>query len=160
MALSPTSSRGFHGGEVDVPIGIFTDPGDVGLFVATKAGQTTDVADFQGTAGVVSVLLDGALNFVTANGMTNDVIAVGTSNALAVNVLSVFQNFAPFATLLRITKAGYMALRTHSAPADGDVAAGECMLWFDQTDGVGNTKLMVKGKSADGTVKTASILLA
>lgn len=48
----------------------------------------------------------------------------------------------------------------HSAIADGDLGPGDCVIWFDQTNGVGNTKLMVKGKSADGTVKTATILLA
>jgi len=45
----------------------------------------------------------------------------------------------------------------HAAPADGDLANGECALWFDQTDGIGNTKLMAKGKSADGTVKSATV---
>jgi hypothetical protein len=55
---------------------------------------------------------------------------------------------------------GTPRLFAHAAPADGDLTAGELALWFDQTDGVGNTKLMAKAKSADGTVKTASIVLA
>jgi len=55
---------------------------------------------------------------------------------------------------------GHLVITSHAAPADGDLSAGDCALWFDQTNGAGNTKLMVKGKSADGTVKTATILLA
>lgn len=43
---------------------------------------------------------------------------------------------------------------------DADLQQNQVSLYFDSTNGVGNTKLMVKGKSADGTVKTASIILA
>jgi hypothetical protein len=46
----------------------------------------------------------------------------------------------------------------NSAPADGDLAAGECAWWFDKTDGA--AKLMIKAKQNDGTVKTASISLS
>lgn len=41
-----------------------------------------------------------------------------------------------------------------TAPADGDLAANQCALWFDPTDGA--AKLMCKAKQADGTVKTGS----
>jgi len=54
---------------------------------------------------------------------------------------------------------GYGIFNTlNSAPADGDLAAGECALWFDKTDGA--AKLMIKAKQNDGTVKTASIALS
>jgi len=46
----------------------------------------------------------------------------------------------------------------NSAPADGDLAAGECAWWFDKTDGA--AKLMIKAKQNDSTVKTASISLS
>jgi hypothetical protein len=46
----------------------------------------------------------------------------------------------------------------NSAPADGDLAAGECAWWFDKTNGA--AKLMIKAKQNDGTVKTASISLS
>jgi hypothetical protein len=46
----------------------------------------------------------------------------------------------------------------NSAPADGDLAPGECALWFDKTDGAG--KVMFKGKSANGTVVTGSLSLS
>jgi len=46
----------------------------------------------------------------------------------------------------------------NAAPADGDLLAGDCSLWFDKTNGA--AKLMLKGKTANGTVVTASIALA
>lgn len=41
-----------------------------------------------------------------------------------------------------------------SAPADGDLVAGQMAIWFDDTDGA--AKFMVKAKQADGAVKTGS----
>ncbi len=46
----------------------------------------------------------------------------------------------------------------HAAPADGDVNDGELAWWYDQTNGA--AKLMLKGKTANGTVVTAAIALA
>jgi hypothetical protein len=54
-------------------------------------------------------------------------------------------------------KAGYFMTRKKAAPADGDLAASELSLWFDDTDGAG--KLMIKAKTADGTVVTGSVNL-
>lgn len=45
----------------------------------------------------------------------------------------------------------------NSAPADGDLVANELTLWFDPTNGA--SKLMIKAKQADGTVKTGSVSL-
>lgn len=61
-------------------------------------------------------------------------------------------------TPFQLDKDGYVVLGVHSAPADGAIAAGECALWFDQTNGA--AKLMVKAKTADGTVVTSSLALA
>lgn len=57
----------------------------------------------------------------------------------------------------RYNKAGYWVTALHSAPADADLSAGDAALWFDQTNGAG--KLMVKAKTANGTVVTGSITL-
>lgn len=46
----------------------------------------------------------------------------------------------------------------NSAPADDDLAAGECACWFDKTNGA--PAVMFKAKQADGTVKTGSISLS
>ena len=43
------------------------------------------------------------------------------------------------------------------APADGELAASQVALWFDDTNGL--SKLMIKGKSANGTVVTGSVAL-
>ena len=52
---------------------------------------------------------------------------------------------------------GDFSIETHSAPADGSLAAGELVFWFDQTNGAG--KLMIKAKTANGTVVTGSVTL-
>lgn len=62
------------------------------------------------------------------------------------------------AILTRINKGGYIVIAQHAAPADGDLAAGDCAIWFDQTDGA--AKLMIKAKSANGTVAAAAVALA
>ena len=54
--------------------------------------------------------------------------------------------------------SGAAKVTAHAAPADGVLVAGDCFIWFDQTNGAG--KLMVKAKTADGTVATASVALA
>jgi hypothetical protein len=59
---------------------------------------------------------------------------------------------------LVVSVGGYLLIKTHAAPADAALAAGECALWFDQTNGA--AKLMVKAKQADGAVKTAAVALA
>jgi hypothetical protein len=53
---------------------------------------------------------------------------------------------------------GQIKIDTHAAKDSADIGAGELYLWFDQTNAA--AKLMVKAKSADGTVVTAAIALA
>lgn len=109
------------------------------------------------------------LYVVGATGNTADLAEIFDDGGNGVQVTStgkVVLSPAPGEDTALDAAAGYsklrggVAIRNHSAPADGDIATGELFLWFDQTNGVGNTKLMVKGKSADGTVKTAAIVLA
>jgi hypothetical protein len=59
--------------------------------------------------------------------------------------------------LARIDKSGYQIISRTSAPADAALSAGEVALWLDQTNGL--SKLMVKGRSANGTVATGSVVL-
>jgi hypothetical protein len=70
----------------------------------------------------------------------------------------------PAASVMRVTAgwAGYGDLQAralfvnkNSAPADGELAAGQLALWFDSTNGASLAGL--KGKSADGTVVTAAL---
>lgn len=62
------------------------------------------------------------------------------------------------AILSRFNKDGYFMTRKVAAPADGDLASSELSLWLDATNGAG--KLMVKAKTANGTVVTGSLALA
>lgn len=61
---------------------------------------------------------------------------------------------------VRLNGSVGIGVAVNAVPPDVNVDTSEAVLWFDSTNGAGNTKLMVKGKSADGTVKTASIVLA
>lgn len=45
-----------------------------------------------------------------------------------------------------------------SAPADALINPGDAALWFDKTNGA--SKLMIKARSADGTLVTGSVALA
>lgn len=58
----------------------------------------------------------------------------------------------------RITAAGHFAVRANTAPLDGDLVTGEAAFWFDSTNGA--SKLMIKAKQADGTIKSGSVNLA
>jgi hypothetical protein len=101
---------------------------------------------------------NGALAFAQGgdgDGVTHGRFRVRTANvfgSLGQTLVSDGANYLIYGTL------GSIKLDTHAAPADGDLAAGELRLWFDQTNGA--AKLMVKAKSADGTVVTAAVALA
>ena len=58
----------------------------------------------------------------------------------------------------RINKNGYFLIAKVAAPADAEISGSELALWFDDTNGAG--KLMIKAKTANGTVVTGSVLLA
>ncbi len=55
-----------------------------------------------------------------------------------------------------VQATGALATSVNAAPADGDLAAGEIAWWFDSTNGA--ARLKFKGKQADGTVKTWTIV--
>lgn len=54
--------------------------------------------------------------------------------------------------------SGAVLVTALAAPADGAIAAGQAFIWFDDTNGAG--KLMVKAKTANGTVATGSVTLS
>jgi hypothetical protein len=56
------------------------------------------------------------------------------------------------------TSAQHILLKTDAAPADAALAANQFTLWLDATNGA--AKLMVKAKSANGTVVYGSVALA
>jgi hypothetical protein len=61
-------------------------------------------------------------------------------------------------TTVRVSRPGHLVINAHTAPADSDLSAGDCAFWFDQTNGA--AKLMIKAKTANGTVATGSVALA
>jgi hypothetical protein len=62
------------------------------------------------------------------------------------------------AVLGTVSENGYFTTRKNAAPADAELAAGELAWWFDSTNGA--AKLMLKGKTANGTVVTGQVALA
>ena len=182
MSGSPASSRG----GISPPVTIVgTDPATVPLSVDGANGQVGNI--FYAVTSVgdgLSVGSDGAVRIASASSpltLRNQTQSVFMVTALG-GIIAHLRAATEIGILLtaaaaqskniieldnddgdiiaRFDKAGRLGLAVPTAPADGDVLTGECVLWFDKTNGVGNTKLMVKGKSADGTVKTATILLA
>lgn len=59
--------------------------------------------------------------------------------------------------LTSIDKNGYFMTKKTSAPADGDLQSSQLALWLDDTNGAG--KLMIKAKTANGTVVSGSVAL-
>lgn len=175
MPLDPTSGPGggggsFNGGTITQPLTIDLSGGpadqrafhvilpadfdfSVEAFTFEVDQQSTPLLAFT-TNGDVSTggngLQTGGGSILTGTGListagdTSAVAAKDHNQAIAGEVSAVLG----------------VATYLNAAPADSDLSPGTCSLWLDHTDGVGNTKLMLKGKSADGTVKTASIVLA
>jgi hypothetical protein len=54
-------------------------------------------------------------------------------------------------------KGGFFFTKKTSQPSDGDVAAGQMFLWFDQSQG--NPRLVVKARDAGGNIRTGSLSL-
>lgn len=116
------------------------------LTVAGKGGGATTLQVANGSAAGTASNLDGRgqVSLFTETGLQGLQAWDDQGNVLR------------FALLV----AGQPMIGVTTVPADAALSASQVALWFDDTNGVGNTKLMVKGKSADGTVKTATVLLA
>lgn len=118
----------------------------------TASGGTDSTVHVSGRHGALVCTGDGTDSTVRVDSAGGFIAQAGA----AASVLLDLKNSA--GTSLVQGRATGFVLMMHSAPADGDLAAGDCALWFDQTNGA--SKLMVKGKSANGTVVAASIALA
>lgn len=148
----------FNGGTITDGLVIAPVTDTLTLELDAVAGQTADVLDVNGlNGGAVTINHDGVLS-INQPSTTLPVIAVNQRSGNTGELLDFSQNFAPFATLLRVQQDGALGVQLHAAPADANVATGECVVWFDQTNGA--AKLMLKGKTANGTVVAAAIALA
>ena len=120
---------------------------------------TTDVHGIADTGKLA--LTDAANAFtvapqqITADDAAHKGLIIKAAASQSANLVELQNSSA--AVLGRFNKGGYFVTALHSAPADGDLAAGELALWFDQTNGAG--KLMIKAKTADGTVATGEVAL-
>jgi len=125
----------------------------VDVWTMDNLGQVTATkSEFRGNA---SLLADGSAYFqgnTTPDGAALEVRAQDATH----DAVIVLGSTGPAG--LRLDHSGYLILKLTSAPADAALAANECALWFDPTNGA--SKLMVKAKQADGTVRAASIALS
>jgi hypothetical protein len=108
-------------------------------YVADDYAQMMDVSGADGT--VLSARTDGQVDVTLYQPDTNGFRVVDNATSRA---------------LLRCAIVGFVFHLT-AAPSDGELGSGDCALWFDQTNGA--AKLMIKGKSANGTVVTGSVPL-
>jgi len=145
-----------------------TDDNPVPVIIAGMATQSDFEAHVSETTGVHGIsdtsqlaLLDAANTFtaapqqITIDDAAHKGLIVKAAASQTANLIEIQSSAG--AALTRINKGGYMVIAQHAAPADGDLAAGELALWFDQTNGAG--KLMIKAKTANGTVATAAVAL-
>lgn len=152
------------------------DVGSVGLEAQAIASQTADVfrsLTSGGTAGfrVTSTqrAVAGFAAYVSnAGDATRDALTVQNFTTTKVGAL-IIGVASQSANLLEIqdsannpiwwvNKGGYAVIGNNSAPADGDILAGKAYLWFDPANGA--SKLMVKGKSTNGTVVAGEVVLS
>jgi hypothetical protein len=177
MAGVPASSRGVQAGGTitgELTIDPATAPATASLVVNGRAGASAGTFllymqdSSTDTDNVFTVNRDGTTQIVDSNpssavvGSMVKVLAGGSRAPLQVGSWSAQSLFVVGdGGSVAINPSGSLGLilkGPHAAPANGDIAAGEVALWFDQTDGA--AKLKIKAKSANGTVVTGEVALA
>lgn len=131
-------SARYNGTAADIP-GVYSLQNVVFKVQSEVSGYTASLQLIAGAGYVGTMEMDGsaALNFKGQSGTT---FLTKPANA----GLPYF--------------AGPIGVTASSVPADADVPTGKVFWWFDSTNGA--AKVMFKGKSANGTVVTASVALA
>lgn len=145
LAVEPTAAAGLLANclEVTPPTGytgsVFQvdDPNFDTVFAVTADAGSSATVSVEPQVDQIGLLVSPQVD------LTHDVVRL---NARTVPGIALNQNGA------------FRIVGSHAAPADGDVNAGDMYLWFDQTNGA--AKLMVKAKSANGTVVAGSVALA
>jgi hypothetical protein len=102
-----------------------------------------------------------AIDYVNTTGNTQIGLRVDGQSGQTADLQQWTVNATPTGTPVpqtRIGPLGTFITAIHAAPSDATLNAGDMALWFDQTNGA--SKLMIKAKQADGTVKTGSVSLA
>lgn len=95
-------------------------------------------------------------NVITSNASAAIALALRPSGSLNASIFEVQTNGGT--RLSRFDKNGFFMTAKNAAPADADINNSEAAIWFDSTNGAG--KLMIKAKTANGTVVTGNLALA
>jgi hypothetical protein len=146
-----------------LPGDVFSENGLGGIAIkSTDDDNTFDVFVIQNADGSTTFGID-PFGYLSASGA--DLGALTNTTPLKVSASSGFlttRDLASFAinngSYVRIDHNGALIFKNNAAPADGDIGANECAIWFDRTNGAG--KLMVKAKTQDGTVVAGELALA
>jgi hypothetical protein len=147
-----------------LPASFATMNGFGGLVIrSTDDDNTFDVFAVQTQDGSVTFGID-PFGYLSATGA--DLTALTNTTPLKVSASSgrlTTRDLASFSitsggSYVRIDHTGTLIFKNNAAPADGDLSANECAIWFDRTNGAG--KLMVKAKTQDGTVVAGELALA
>lgn len=131
------------------------------LRVIAASGATGDVLTVEDDAGakLLEIQVGGYTQFQASSGPLDFLLLDSAGTSFLEYLRSAgLMVYLSSRRIGGITKDGALLTAMNSAPADGELSAGECALWLDQTDGA--AKLMVKAKQADGTVRTAAVALA
>lgn len=162
---------------------IWIDPEEDLVHIAMTAAPGTPVQPFvkitknDGTTNVLTIDKEGALNVFRAgvgvgwfagdnppfgvrlgiNAGATDVIPllIGAAAGQTVDLMRVALGATVYA---KFNKSGYFIIKKNAAPADADLAANELAIWFDNTDAL--PRVMFKGKTANGTVRSAAVAMA
>lgn len=165
ITVGGTTLKDLFGSPAAVPVAN-TDPG---LVVSGKQGAPDSLAVFQvwdddfntnspfnvfhaGQASVQEVAnntRNGPTLLIQGRASPNDIVLQAQHSTTAL-----FQIAKSTGMLFN---RGALSTARNTAPADGDLGANQVAIWFDSTNGA--AKLMIKGKSADGTVVSGEVAL-
>jgi hypothetical protein len=118
-------------------------------FAETDATGTVAFSPDQGVHSEVSGTNATALSLSFGSGNTPNILLGALLEA---------RGFGSSKFDVRITRDGVLVTGHNAAPADGSLNNGDAGLWFDSTNGA--AKLMIKAKTANGTVVTGQVALS
>lgn len=126
-----------------------------GTFQITGTGGSTSRIEAKDDQSSEYARLDSEKGVDVKNSRSGGGLTVRASDSSVKFSVTPGSNAISVAMPLKATER--ITTQLHAAPADGDLAAGECALWFDQTNGA--AKLKIKAKSANGTVVSGEVAL-
>lgn len=158
VTISPDDPTGDDLLRIEAPAGYHQSSGD-GYMLHAFAGDGTEILNFD-TSGAMQIapsVEDGTSASLTISNdiQTGDGAIVLRSDGLFDRIVVQDDNARAIFT---VNGAGAIYTGANAAPADNAIQAGQVVIWFDSTNGA--AKLMLKGKTANGTVVTGSVALA